>query len=255
MKNQIFLQARMGSTRLPGKVLLQINGKTIIEILVERVKKINDIEKIIIVTTKNKRDDYLIREAKRLKLAYFRGSEENVLDRFFKASLEFKPDNIIRITGDCPLMDFDLITRGLKIFKKGDCDILSNHRMRTFPDGIDFEVFKASALKIAWDDNFIKSNEDRERFDRIFLPPTSYLLSKKKFKHKDLISKKNLAHIRLTIDYKEDFDLIKIIYQSLSKQNKYFILKDILRFLKNNAQLLNLNKKYICLDYGLRIEE
>ena len=245
----------MGSTRLPEKVLLKISKKSVIELVVERLKKVKDIDKIILVTTKRKLDHQLIEQARKLKIDYFQGSEENILDRLYQASLKFRPDNIIRVTGDCSLIDFNLINKGLEIFKKGNYDILSNIRIRTFPDGLDFEIFKSRALEISWHDNFVKFKKNKKKFDKTFINPVTYLLEKKKFKNKDLINNENLSWIRLTLDYKEDFELIKKIYENLYKKNKYFGLNEILKFLKNNPSLCDLNKKYIRLDYGLRVEK
>ena len=257
-KNQIFIQARTGSTRLPDKVLLKIKDKTILELIVERLSLVKDIDKIIIITTRKKRDDRIIKIAKKLGVNFFRGSENNVLDRFYQAKIKFQPDNIIRVTADCPLIDYNLINQGLKIFKKGDYDILSLSNYgeeRTFPHGVDFDILKSSALKIAWHYFFRKLNKDKEKFDKVFINPIEYILKKKKFKKKILVNKKKLSYIRITLDYKEDFKLIKKIYENLYSKNKYFNLNEILKFLKNNSHLLNLNKKYVCLGKKLTIEK
>lgn len=255
MKNQIFIQARLGSTRLPQKVLLTVCGKSIIELIVERIRRVKNIDKIVLLTSKQKLNDQLEKEAKRLGIDCFRGSEENVLDRFYQASKEFKPDNIIRITGDSPLIEADLINQGLEIFQQGDYDIVSNVAKRTFPDGLDFEAFKAKALAVAWVDTFERFNKNKQEFNQTFINPTKELLEKKKFKSKTLLLKPSLAHIRLTLDYKEDLDVINKIYQNLYKQNEYFTFNDVLKFLNKNPDLLEINKQYVCLDYGLEIEK
>lgn len=250
MKTQIFVQARMGSSRLPGKVLFKIGGKTIFSILVERLRQVRNIDKIILATSIDKNNDELVKEAKRLGIDFLRGSEENLLDRFYQASLKFKPDIIIRITADCPLIDFNLINKGFEIFKKGNYDILSNARIRTFPDGMDFEIFKTKTLEIARQENFSKFNKNNKKFNEAFLSPTDDLLMKKEFKNKDFINKKDLSGIRLTLDYKEDFEVIKKVYENLYKKNKYFNLNEILKFLNNNPNLYKINKEYVHLDYG-----
>lgn len=244
-KNQIFLQVRIGSSRLPEKALLKIRGKTMVELIIERLRKVKDIDKIILVTGKKKINAPLIEETKRLGIDYFQGSEENVLDRFYRASLKFRPDNIIRIGGDCPLIDFNLINKGLKIFKKGNYDILSNCRVRTFPQGLDFEIFTTQALKLSWQEHFKEFKNKKEEFDKTFINPTNYLRKGKKFKNKDLINNLDLSGIRIVLDYKEDFQLIKKIYENLYQENKYFSTKEILNFLKVNPNLLKLNQKYI----------
>ena len=254
VKNQIFLQARTGSTRLPKKVLLRIDGKTIIEILLERLRKVKNVGRIILVTSSEGKDNELAREAARLGMEVFRGSEDNVLDRLYQASQKFNSDNIIRVTGDCPLIDFDLINQGLEIFEAGDFDILSNIRIRTFPDGFDFDILRTKALEIAWKDNFDQFGLDYERFTQEEMNPVKYLLEEKKFKTKDFLSKENLSRIRLTLDYKEDFDLVREIYQRLVSQDKYFGMEKILKLLKENPELRGLNEKYVRLDYGVKAE-
>lgn len=248
MKTQIFVQARMGATRLPGKVLLKLGGKSMISILVERLRRVKNIDKIILATSLNKENDPLLKEAKKLGIECFRGSEENVMDRFYQASFKFNPDNIIRITADCPLIDPDLINKGIDIFEKNNYDALSNVKVRTYPDGMDFEIFKAKLLEDSWKENLDKFG--KEKFFKAELPPTDHFLARNSIKHKDFVNNEDLSRIRLTLDYKEDFLVIKKIYESLIKKNKFFGLLEILKFLKDNPSLGKLNEKYVCLDYG-----
>lgn len=255
MKNQIYIQARMGSTRLPKKVLMNIGGKSIIELIVKRLRKVKNIDKIVLATSNKKQDNELEKEAKQLGIECFRGSQENIMDRFYQAGLKFKPDNIIRVSADCPLIDPELINKGLEIFKKEDYDILSNNRIRTYPDGLDFEIFKKQALKTAWNDTFQEFGMNKERFNKEFINPSIYILEKKKFKNGVLKNDVNLSHIRLTLDYQEDFKLIEAIYMHFNLKNKDFGLIEILEFLKDNINLLNLNKDFIRLDYGIKIQE
>ena len=134
-KTIIFLQARMGSTRLPGKVLQKIVNKPILELIHERLSNISNVEKIILVTSENENNRQLVDFAKKINLESFQGNEENLLDRFFSASKKFPCDNIIRVNSDCPLIDFNLINKGLQQFLENDYDILSTDRIRTFPHG------------------------------------------------------------------------------------------------------------------------
>ncbi len=254
MKIQIFLQARMGSTRVPGKVLLKICGKTIVELIVERLRTVKNIDKIILLTSTSRENAQLVDVAKRLNIGYFQGSEENILDRFYQASLKFKPDAIIRVTGDCPLIDSDLINKGLTVFNKDNYDIVSNARIRSFPDGMDFEIFKRSTIAESWQEQFNKF-KNRIEFDKTFCSPTKYILESKKFKNKDVVNRNNLSDIRLTMDYKEDYEVIKAIYEALYKKNKIFKLDKILNFINNNPRLLDLNRKYIHLDYGIEVNK
>ena len=113
---------------------------------------------------------------------------------------------------------------------------------------MDFEIFKKKALEISWQDNFIKFSKNKDKFNRTFINPTDYFLEPKEFKNKVLTNNKNLSHIRLTLDYQEDFKLIEEIYKNLYCKNKHFGLPEILNFLNQNPNLCNLNKKHIFLD-------
>lgn len=242
-KTLVFLQARMGSTRLPGKVLKKIVNKPILELIIERLSNIVNIEKIILVTSENENNSDLISFAKKINLEYFQGNEENLLDRFFGASKLFPSENIIRINADCPLIDFNLINKGLQTFLENDYDILSTDRIRTYPHGFDFEIFKTKSLHDSWSE--IKKNYTNEKFSQTFISPVKNLLENPKFKNFDFVSESNLSHIRLTLDYAEDFNLIEKIYQNLYDKNPKFAMNEILEFLDVNPTLLKINKKHI----------
>lgn len=237
----IILQARMGSTRLPGKVMKKIIGKTIIELTVERLKRVKIADEIILATSIDPKNDIVIEEAKKLKINYFRGNEENVLDRFYKTCKKFKLDVIIRITGDCPLIDPVVINNGIEIFKKNNVDIVSNTQRRTFPHGLDLEVFTADSLEKAWLDE-----KDRlgDNFLSSFVNPTEYIKKSGKFKHLDLLNENDLSEIRITLDYPEDFELISKIFEKLYLQNPNFGLTEIEKLYNKDPQLFEINKKY-----------
>ncbi|MBI1984658.1 MAG: glycosyltransferase family protein [Candidatus Wildermuthbacteria bacterium] len=233
------MQAREGSARLPQKVLLKILGKSVTELAVERLRRVQDIDNIILVTGEKEKNEKLVQEAERIGIPYFCGSEDNVLDRFYQAAKVFQPQAIIRVTGDCPLIDATILNEGLTVFKEGNYDIVGNTRVRTYPDGMDFEVFSSAALATAW-------QKDLSR-----LHPTQYMWREKEFRIRDITRTPNLSHMRLTLDYAEDFTLIKAVYEHLYPQKQDFSMEDILRFLEVNPQLLEGNRKYIKLDYGL----
>lgn len=252
LKIHIYIQARESSERLPSKILKKICDKSILELIVERVNEIKDVNKIVLVTGSKEKNKKLIEQAEKLNIEYFCGNDDNILDRFHTASLSLQSKIIIRITGDCPLIDFDLINKGLQMFKENDYDILSINRFRTFPDGFDFEIFNVDALHEAWSD--LKSKFKQKDFEQSFIPPTKYLLEKKKFKHFDLRNEEDLSGIRLTLDYLEDFQLIKTIYEKLYYKNRKFAMSKILELITTNKELLDINKKYVTKDYGLKIE-
>jgi len=244
MKNYIFLQARINSTRLPHKILKQICGKTILELLVERLYNINDITKILLVTGSQEKNIELINKAKKLKLDFFCGNENNILDRFHSATQKFKLDNIIRVTGDCPLIDFNVINNGLEIFKQNNYDILSIDRVRTFPHGFDFEIFTKEALIRSWN-NVLQKFNNKKDFDNTFISPAENMLFSNEFKNYDLINEIDFSYMRLTLDYAEDFELIKQIYESLYYNNNKFALKEITQLINEKPELLEINRKYI----------
>jgi spore coat polysaccharide biosynthesis protein SpsF (cytidylyltransferase family) len=233
---------------------LKICGKSIIEFMIERLKTISEVSNVILVTGPEEMNSSLVDEAKKLNVDFFCGSQENILDRMYNASLSFKSDNVIRVTADCPLIDPSIIGNGLKIFSKNNIDVLSNVRVRTYPDGFDFEIIKQGALERAWN---IKRKEfvDSTTFYEAFLPPTKYLLESNIFSHYDLLNKENLSNIRLTLDYPEDYELISKIAENLYFKNKLFSLSDVITFLSDNEGLLEINKKFVKLDYGIKIED
>jgi spore coat polysaccharide biosynthesis protein SpsF (cytidylyltransferase family) len=234
MKATAIIQARVGSTRLPGKVLLKIMGKTILEYGLERVKKAKMIDKIIVATTKKEEDLSIVNLMHKLKVNVYRGSEDDVLDRYYQAAKIFKAKHIARITSDNPLIDPQIIDKIVKRYFESSADYCSNTLEETFPDGEDVEVFKFSALREAW--KKAKLPSEREHV-------TPYLKKHpEKFKIVNVKNKKNLSDKRWTVDGKKDFELIKAILKALYPKNPSFLMKDILKFLKTNPRLEDLNK-------------
>lgn len=243
MNNHFYIQARMGSSRLPGKIMKKILDKTIIEIIVERLSFVKNKNEIFLITGAKEKNFELIEEAKRLGIEVFSGSENNILDRFYHASNQFQSESITRITGDCPLIDFQLIKYALEIFDCGRYDILSNNKNKTFPHGLDFEIFKKSSMDQIWRLE-MKKNSDKNIFDQTFIPPTKLLLEDQKLSYYDLQNSEDNSKIRITLDYAEDFFVISKIFNHLYPKNPKFILKDILKFLSKNPEMLKVNNKF-----------
>lgn len=227
---------------------------SVLEFLFQRLKRVEHIDKIILITGTEKENSKLIEEAKRLRIEYFCGNQENILDRMYNATKKFNPDNIIRITGDCPLIDPNLINKGFEEFSKKQVDVLSNARVRTFPDGFDFEIIKADSIKKAWKDTYEKF-EDKNKFYSSFISPTKYLLENEQFSNIDFTNEINLSKIRLTLDYKEDFDVISKISEHLYSKKIDFGLSEIVDYLEKNPEILEVNKKFIKLDYGIKVNK
>jgi spore coat polysaccharide biosynthesis protein SpsF len=237
MKNILIIcQARFNSVRLPGKVLLKILNKTLLWYLIERLKLVKTPNKIIIATASSKSNQPIINFAKENGIDYFVGSEDDVLDRYYKTAKYFEGEIIVRITGDCPLMDPSIIDRGLEIYLNGDYDYVSNVDPPTFPDGFDVEIFSFEALEKAWKESKMKSQREHV---------TPYIReNKEKFTQKNFKNNKNLENIRLTVDTKEDFILISKVIENFHNSWNYFNLEDVIMFLKKNPDLLRINAQY-----------
>tara|TARA_B100001142_G_C14344265_1_gene659272 strand:+ start:582 stop:1391 length:810 start_codon:yes stop_codon:yes gene_type:complete len=233
------IQARTESSRLPGKILLPGYNKPLLVHLVERLKKSKLIKKIIVATTINKIDDGIFHLCKLNKIEVFRGNALDLLDRYYKCSIKYKVKNILRITSDCPLMDYRIIDKVIKKYISTNCDFVSNVQPPTLPDGFDVEIFKFKALKKA----YFEANQKYERehvTPYIWDNPSKFSSYNCKF-----YSEENYYNrYRLTLDYLEDYHLIWNIYKSLYSKNKYFSLEDVLNYLKKNKSIIT-NKKYI----------
>jgi len=238
----IFIQARVDSTRFQNKILKKISNKTILELILERARKIETVDDIILVTGSEGKNKPLIEESKKLKLKFFCGSDQNLLDRTYKAGLKFNSDNIIRLTGDNPLIDYSIINRAMKIFSQNEFDILSVNRVPTLPFGMNFEIFRFQSLETVWNDIFNKF-PNKDEFFKTFVSPVYNLLYEPKFKNYDFTIENDYSDYRLTIDYEEDFVLISKIIENLSYKGD-FLLNDIINLLTNNPHLLKINEKY-----------
>lgn len=231
----IIIQARMGSTRLPGKVMLPILGKPVLRHIIDRLKRCNHADVIVLATTVNKDDDVLEKLAKENNLKVFRGDEQDVLSRYYYAAKENKLDVVIRITADCPFIDPEIIDNMILNFLDNNrIDYLSNVLNRTFPRGLDTEIFKFSTLHRAFES--AKNPYQREHV-------TPYI-----YEHKELFmlsgieNKESLSHLRWTLDEEKDFEFIKEIYNRLYRDNNIFLTKDILAVLEKEPHLAEINK-------------
>lgn len=232
------IQTRMGSTRLPGKVLKQICRKTVLEHVTNRLKKVKSIDKIVIATTVLEKDNVIVKESERLNIDYFRGSEENVLSRYYYAAKEYDADVVVRITSDCPLIDSKVTEDTIQFYLDNmhKYDYVSNTLERTFPRGLDTEVFSFKALEKAF--NEAVSESDKEHV-------TPYIWNNSnKFKLGCYKSKTNYSELRWTLDTNEDFELINCIYEELSlkKKNNEFNMNDILNLYKEYPELIKINE-------------
>ena len=232
-KNNVIaiVQARVSSKRLPGKVLKLINKKSVLEILIRRLSKSRQISKIIVACSKKKSDFKIIQLCQKMNIDYFAGSEENVLERFYKTAQKFKAQNILRITGDCPLVDPKIVDNVIEIFHTKKLDYVTNANPPTYPDGFDVEVFTFKALE----ESFKKAKNPYQK-EHV----TPYIYQNNKFKKFNVRCKKNFSNLRLTLDEKKDFELISKIFDHF-KGNIYFSYEDILKYYKKNKKVFLIN--------------
>ncbi len=229
------IQARMGSKRLPGKSLMKYQNITPLEVLVKRIKKIKKIKKIIIATTTLKKDKIFLKYANKLSIKIFRGSNKDVLSRYYAAAKYFNSKNIIRLTADCPFIDAATLNKMIKIFDSKKFDYVANTYPLpcTFPDGSDIEIFNFKSLKKNNEEAFLPSDKEHV---------TKYFWSSKKFKCFKLNCKTDLSKYRYTIDIKQDFNLFK----SIIKNNKNFLklnMISIVKFIDRNPKLIKYQKE------------
>ncbi len=230
------IQARMSSTRLPTKVMLPILDQPILWHINHRLKK-SHVDDICIATSTNPNDDKIVQFAIKENIQYFRGSETLVLDRLIGAAEKFNADAIVRITADCPLCDPNIINDMIKIYKdqKG-LDFISNTIERTFPDGLDVELMSRGFLHKL-------SNSLQDSFLREWFP--MYIVENcKQFRFVSYTNKNNLSHLRWTVDFAEDYEFIKKIYEDLYLKFDVFDMQNILDLLKNKPELTKINQKY-----------
>ncbi len=230
------IQARMTSTRLPGKVLLPVKDRPVLEHVVLRVGQAKQLDEVIVAVTVNSEDDILVQQLEKWGVKYYRGSEDDVLSRFLGAAEKFDVDTIVRITGDCPLIDPFVIDEFVSFYKTHSYDIVGNvspvMAPRTYPRGMDAEVFCRTLLEEA--DRKAQSVRYREHVT-LFFYEFDYNVYYYKYKT-------DYSKYRLTLDTKEDYILIKTIYDTLYKGVHDFYLKDLLKLLDSNPALAAINK-------------
>lgn len=235
MKVAAIIQARMGSTRLPGKVLKKVLGKTLLEYQIERVKRAKAIDEIIIATTTKESDDQIVQLCQQLSIPYYRGSEEDVLSRYYEAATKFNVDVVVRLTSDCPIIDPNVIDKVVEHYleNKDRYDYVSNTLTRTYPRGLDTEVMSYEVLKRVHEE--AKELVYREHVTAyIYHHPDQFRLC-------NVSNEKDESKHRWTVDTEEDFILIKNILETLYSINPLFTLEDVIRILQDKPEWAEIN--------------
>jgi spore coat polysaccharide biosynthesis protein SpsF len=235
-KITVMIQARTGSSRLPGKVLSQIENKPMVWHVINRVKKIKSVQQIALITTKEKSDRILLEIAKENKIIGFSGKTSDVLNRHYQCAKEINADPIIRITSDCPLIDPKIVEEMIQFYLKNNYDVVSNTITPSYPDGLDIEIFSFNALKKAAKE--AKKKHDREHVTTYFGSHT------KKFKIYDYQNKSDLSNFRWTVDRIQDMQFVRAVYSKI-KPKKVFSMNEVLQILKKYPKIIEINKGII----------
>ena len=235
MRTIATIEARMTSSRLPGKVLMGASEKPMLLHLVDRLKSVPSIDDIVIATTINQADNAIVDFAIEHSINYFRGSEKDVMSRVIEAAEKFQAEVIVEITGDCPIIDPQIIEQTIQMFKVHDADYVSNAHIRGYPIGMDTQVFLTKTL--------IKSSLlTNDLLDREHV--TLHIRNNPQiFSHLHLVPPPELywPELGLTLDELSDYELLKIIIEHFYQENPLFSCLDVIKFLKSRPDLLNLN--------------
>lgn len=236
MKIAAIVQARMGSTRLPGKVMKELKGESVLSHVIQRLKQAKLIDEIIIATTTDSKDDIIEKETRRNGVKVFRGSEKDVLSRYYEASVKDDADVVVRITSDCPLIDPFVVDKMIDFYLKNKYSLVTNAGsspdQRSFPRGLDTEVFSLEVLK----DAYLNGNKTYHR-EHV----TPYIYEQKNNKIYYFKNKEDLSKYRWTLDTEEDLKLITEIYNRLYKGSHDFYMNDIIRLFQREPSLYNIN--------------
>ncbi len=233
------IQARLGSSRLQNKVLLEINGKPMLWHIYNRLSKSKLLDQIVISTGDIKNNFAIHEFALKNNIPIYVGSESDLIDRLYQTALYYNASAIVRITGDCPLVDPQIIDAMVSEYnnKNQQYDIITNCKISTYPHGLDAEIYSILTLEKMW--YSIKQSELREWFP-FYIDKNPQLFRIMHFKNKEDLSK-----LRWTVDYVEDYEFVKKIYEHLYKENSVFTMNDILNLLKTHPKISEINSKYV----------
>ena len=230
------IQARMGSTRLPGKVLSDLGGRTMLARVASRAGRAASIDEVVVATTCSPADAPILRECDREAIACFRGNEPDVLDRYHRAAIFHRADVVVRITADCPLIDSEVVDRVVNTFLEVKPDFAANTLRRTYPRGLDTEVMTAAALARAWRDA-------DEPYQRTHVTPYIYQ-HPELFELLSITGQEDLSGHRWTVDSPADLDFVRAVYDRLGDGDE-FSWQDVCRLLAQEPWLSRINR-HVC---------
>lgn len=228
------IQARTGSTRLPNKIFCDLGGFPLLHHVIERLKPSKRLTEIVVATTKNVKDDSIMNWCNKNNVKCFRGSEENVLERYYMTADYFDADIIVRVTADDPFKDYRLIDKAIKVLQSKKMDFVCNNNPASFPEGLDVEVLTFDSLKRSFESSV--SEFEKEHV-------TQYIhRNKNEFRIYNIENDTNLSHYRWTLDTKEDYQFVLEIYNRLYKKNNNFLTEDIYQILIEEPELIKINE-------------
>ncbi|WP_320173904.1 glycosyltransferase family protein [Maridesulfovibrio sp.] len=233
MKVTAIIQARMTSSRLPGKILMEVLGKPLLQLMIERVQQAKSIDSVVLATTTNKEDDPTVKLGESLGIEVFRGSEDDVLDRFYNAADKFGGEHIMRLTGDCPLIDPEFLDKLASFYFEGGYDYAANCVDPTLPDGLDAEIISMESLV----ETHQKATRDPHREHvTLYVRDNAEDFKIGSWKHDT-----DYSQLRWTVDSREDFELVKDIIEGVAPEKQNFRMKDIIEFLKTHPEIAEIN--------------
>ena len=226
------IQARIGSKRLPKKILKKLDEKTVLDYVIEQTKNSKNIDRIVIATTDLKEDNVIQEFCQNRKIDCFRGSVDDVLDRHYQCAKKYSFKTIVRITSDNPVVDPEIIDLAIKKYQEGQFDMVTTCNKRSYPYGVSVEVFSFESLKESWNNSSLPSEREH-----VIL----YIQNKKNnFKIYNLINEKDLTYINCTIDNELDYKLVKKVVFEI--KTRPILMKDLIELFDKKPELLEINK-------------
>ena len=232
-----FIQARMSSSRFNKKVLKTVLGRPMLELEIERVQQCKRIDRVVVVTSTSLEDQQIVHLCGKINVDVFCGSLDNVLDRFYQAARKYHPDHIVRLTGDCPLIDPDIVDAMVQLYLEKKCDYATNCMPPTFPDGLDAEIFSYEILEQARKEASLPSH--LEHISLLFEEQP------KRFKIENLACHQDLSAMRWTVDEPEDLEFVRAVFEDLYQGNPKFGMNDVLNLVARKPALALLNKRFM----------
>lgn len=233
MKVVAIVQARMGSIRLPGKVLSDLGGKSMLARVVERLRRTRLITEVLVATTDTAADDIIVAECRKRSVPVSRGDQKDVLDRYFRAAQLAKAEVVVRITADCPLIDPEITDKTIAGFLEAGPDYASNVLKRTYPRGLDTEVMSVATLELAW-------RQARKPYEREHVTPYIYE-HPDEFKLSSVTGEEDHGAHRWTVDTPEDLEFVRAVYERFAPDDT-FSWRDVLDLLQREPELVELNR-------------